>query len=131
MSDPRDPDDIWQRALDLPDEAELPGDTALAAVLLAHGSIMNGGVLNFVEEYDVTEVDAAVAGYRWLGIDPIAELLVEVREKVARVGGPKHPGKLERRSDKAYAKVIDDDSDLEDYFRRAFAERPDDFAPLG
>lgn len=124
-----DADAIWHRALDFPEEAVLAGDRALAAVLFAHGVVMNGGVLNFVEEYDVAEVDAAEVGYQWLGIDPVAELLVEVRAEVMRVGGPRNPGRLERKADKAYVKVISDDADLESYFLRRLAERPDDFAP--
>ncbi|WP_235738656.1 hypothetical protein [Nocardioides alcanivorans] len=59
----------------------------------------------------------------------VAELLGRVRQKVQRPGGPKKPGRLERRSDRAYAECIDEDGDLLRYLRHRLAERQEDFAP--
>ncbi len=125
-------DDIWDRALNVGEVSELtyPGDIAMARVLLAHGSVMNGGVLNYVEEYDATEVADAEAAYRWLGAGGVGDLIDRVRAKVATGLGLKQLETLERTADDAYGEVIGDDEALLDLLRVRLADFPDAFAPL-
>ena len=62
-------DAIWNRAaLEQGGPNPKPGDVALAALILAHGLVMNGGVHHAVACLTEDEIDAAVAGFSYLGI---------------------------------------------------------------
>jgi len=67
---------IWNRACEGAEaNGELrAGDRALAAVLLAHGIVMNGGVLHALQSMSPSERREAAAGYRFLTLPTLAEL---------------------------------------------------------
>ena len=67
---------VWNRAA-LEDGGPTPaeGDLALAALLRAHGVVMNGGVDHALEVLSAAELRAALAGYRYFGFEQIALLL--------------------------------------------------------
>jgi hypothetical protein len=67
---------IWNRAtLKSGGSVRCAGDTALAALLLAHGLIMNGGVEHALECMSQSELLAALAGYRYFGLERAAQAL--------------------------------------------------------
>ena len=70
-------DIIWNRAC-LQDVAGLEvGDRALAAMILAHGLVMNGGVLHAVEALDADQLAAAKEGFRYFGLARVEAFLAE------------------------------------------------------
>ncbi|GAB2882038.1 DMP19 family protein [Nocardioides pacificus] len=130
-----DAEDVWSRALDLDaheQESPRPGDIALASVLRIHGSIMNGGVLNAVEDvFTAEQLDAAEHGYRWFGLDEVADLLARTRVDVASGAlSERDLERLERRCDDAYATAVPDDAFLSDLLERRVADEPEAFAPF-
>jgi hypothetical protein len=71
-----DADLVWNRAaLENGGENPLDGDRALAALLLAHGLVMNGGVRHACSALDSEELRAAVSGYRFFGFKDVGSLL--------------------------------------------------------
>jgi hypothetical protein len=76
---------VWNRAChDWRLKNRAPGDRALAAVLLAHGCVMNGGVLHAVEEcLDQAQLDAAMSGYTYFGLAAVAEILSRAKHALA------------------------------------------------
>lgn len=132
-------DRIWDRALDAmwvwategrpgpgPD-VQWPGDVALHAVLLAHGVIMNGGVLHAVESLAPSQLVAAQHGYVWLGLTGVSDLLVEVAAQL----GSTDDESLEIRSDAVYAKLLpDDEASIETALRARVSSSPSAFAPV-
>ena len=69
---------VWNRAaLHRGGDSPRPGDSALAALLLAHGYAMNGGVAHAAECLGSDELRAACEGYAFFGLDDIARLLVD------------------------------------------------------
>ena len=67
---------VWNRAaLDSGGSNPRDGDQALAALLLAHGLVMNGGVRHACSSLGPEELHAAVSGYRFFGFEEIATLL--------------------------------------------------------
>jgi hypothetical protein len=142
---------VWNRALDdygLASSAS--GDHALAAMLLAHGLVMSGGVLDAVEIMDESQLAAAISGYRFFGFDQVAALLLRTKEILdAGTDDPKemerfavgpveivlletdeHLGDLEPQLDLEYQGYIPDDSALFERFERHLAAHPGDFAGL-
>jgi hypothetical protein len=126
------------------------GDHALAAMLLAHGLVMNGGVLDAVEIMDERQLAAAIAGYRFFGFDQVADLLSQTKEflkagtadpnelerftingvEVVLLEEDNHLGDLEPQLDLDYHGHIPDDSSLFKRFERHLATNPGDFACL-
>lgn len=129
------PDLIWQRAVDTPlaGAGSGTGDVALADVLLVHGTVMNGGLLHAAtESFSPEELDAAEAGFRWLGLGGAAEALAETRRAAREVGDDLAAAEeLEGRADAAYdAAVPDHDATLEQAMRARYAASPGSFAPV-
>jgi hypothetical protein len=140
---------IWNRALD-EYRGMIPtiGDRALSAMLLAHGLIMNGGVLNAVEIMNEERLVTAKRGYEYFGFSGVADLLtkaqVALRKKPAApeeldrytVGGVEvvlllednELDELEGKLDSEYATYIPDDSWLFERFMQRLAAYPSDFA---
>jgi hypothetical protein len=74
-------DRIWNRAaMQGGGDKPAAGDRALADALSFHSLAMNGGVLDAVERSD--NLTAVEDGFRWLGLDRIAELLASVRHAI-------------------------------------------------
>lgn len=124
---------IWDRALGFSESGvgKGPGDTALAAVLLAHGMVMNGGVLHAVEGLEPTELEQVIAGYRRLGAESTAQLFESVRAQLGEgaLDDPSRAEALEIESDRHYADAIADDEALEQMVRNDVARHPGDYDP--
>jgi len=120
-------DRIWNRACGGDPLRALPGDRALADLLLAHGLSMNGGVLHAVECLTGTQLSDAQAGFRFFGLDGAAALLSYAR-RIFEAGDDLESD--ERELDGAYARLIPSDSSLTDLFEKRWKSSPSDFAPL-
>lgn len=142
--DPRPPDDpgrrtdeVWHRALLPHPISDLPGDVAVHHALAFHGRVMNGGVLNAVEidleSGDGAAVDTVESAYRWLGLDAVADLVVEVRRAVTQGDTRRHraAARLESESNRVYDAAVPDDPALEAVLRRRVEESPASFSPGG
>lgn len=118
---------VWNRATEGGGPEPSDGDRALAAMLLAHGYVMNGGVLHAVECLAADELDAACRGYDRYGFEAIAKLL---RDAARIVHDDPLAETEEARLDASYAAVIPSDRTLVKAFEADFETRPDTYAPL-
>lgn len=130
-----DVDYIWDRALGFGDGGAVgtgPGDTALAAVLLAHGMVMNGGVLHAVEGLEPDELDAAIGGYRRLGAEATAQLLEEVRAQIddGALNDDARAEAHEGESNRSYEEAIADDAALQQLVQSDVDRNPGDYDPV-
>jgi len=121
-------DRVWNRAcMERGGTNPQPGDSALAALLQVHGLTMNGGVLHSVESLSLQELECAKSGYRFFGLDAVAELVARA-QAAAKVGQDLES--QEGLLNGEYAELIPDDSYLVSRFEEHFRTRPSDFAPL-
>ncbi len=98
---------IWDRACSDGLNYLLPGDRALAAILVFHGAVMNGGVLHAFDCISQSEAAAAELGYRYFGLDDVADLIKDVKT------GPKDNCDLdtwEVELNNRYSLFVSDDS---------------------
>lgn len=128
-------DRIWNRACDLEiDRSTLrDGDRALAALLLAHGAAMNGGVWDMLDCLDEQELEEALAGYEYFGLGALRGVFVEARaaldaydDDAEPADGAEHP---EAVADRKYAQLVPDDEHLSRVFVEMYRASPDRFAP--
>ncbi len=122
-----DADMIWNRACGEDPLRALPGDRALADLLRAQGLAMNGGVLHAVECLTSSELSAAVAGYRYYGLDEIASLLSRART-IFETGD--YLEIHEQELDRQYAAMIRSDCSLVERFENRLKSHPSEFASL-
>ena len=124
-------DRIWNRAA-MQGGGDKPavGDRALADALSFHSLTMSGGVLDAVERSD--NLTAVEDGFRWLGLDRIAELLASVRHdtEAGALDDEDRKETLEQEADERYNALLTSDADLEAAFRRCLEESPTAFAEL-
>src|SRR5471032_1067102 len=80
---PQDAATIWNRAVNHGQALTQRGDVALAALLVFHGEAMNGGVLSALDYRIAPEVDAAIRGYMYFGLDDVAAVIETGRVEVA------------------------------------------------
>ena len=120
---------VWNRACFHPEALSLPGDRALADMLLAHGYAMNGGVLHAVEDLEPGQLDAALSGYRYFGLTGAVELMEDVGRRIRQGLDDDALDRLESESDERYGEV-GTDAVLTEAFERRYSAHPDDFAPL-
>jgi hypothetical protein len=74
---------VWNRAaLESGGPHARPGDRALAALLLAHGLAMNGGVEHAIETMFSHEFAAAISGYEFFSMPQVARLLQRIAEEL-------------------------------------------------
>ena len=121
-------DRIWNRAaMQGGGEKPAAGDRALADAVSFHGLVMSGGVLDSVERSD--NLTAVEDGFRWLGLDRIAELLASVRHDIeaGALDDEDRMEVLEQEADERYNAVLTSDADLEAAFRRRLVESPTAF----
>jgi hypothetical protein len=118
---------IWNRACLGAQSFLLPGDRALAAMLVFHGAAMNGGVLDALECMAPEDVLAAELGYRYFGLDEIADLLNEAKS-IFKVDGDMDASEAE--FNRRYSLFVPDDSALIQRFELILQRTPSDFAPL-
>jgi len=124
------------------------GDRAATAMYSAHGLIMNGGVLNFVEITSDVQLEAAKAGYRFFGFDGIVDLLSRAKSLVDRAPVPPQnetrskselspdaqsvhesgSGQFETQFDSDYAIYVPDDCALQERYEQVRRVRPGEFA---
>ncbi|WP_150109972.1 hypothetical protein [Crystallibacter crystallopoietes] len=121
-------DDIWNRALDYDyDGPRAEGDRALHDLLLLDNMAQNGGLLHAVQGLEPHELTAAVAGYRWFGLDSLADGIESVAEEAPGATSLEQAEALEVRADDLY--FGEEGSDLIDpAFTNKLAEQPDAFA---
>ena len=118
---------IWNRACAGGGSDSRAGDRALAALLTAHGLTMNGGVLHVVECLTPSEMSDAQSGYRFFGLDAVADLLSHARRVFE---ADDDLASQEALLDQQYAALVPDDSSLVERFEKYWRENPSDFAPL-
>lgn len=118
---------IWNRACGGKASNLLAGDLALAAMLVAHGLTMNGGVLHAVDCLKPEDLADAEAGYRYFGLGAAADLLREAKT-ISEAGGALDL--LEAELDKRYRALIPSDSMLNERFEASLRWDPSGFAAL-
>jgi hypothetical protein len=129
---------IWNRAHQASEaDAELrAGDRALAAALLAHGIVMNGGVLHALQAMSPSERREAAAGYRFLALPTLAQLFemevpdVDLDEDDEDGEGESELDQLEAELNQKYWATASDDEALLRAFERKLMQEPGLFAPL-
>ncbi len=121
-----DIDKIWNRAAS--GDGGEQGDEALAALLLFHGTVMNGGLVNALEVLDEEQIASGVEGYRFFGFDDAAALIVETQVELEDDADPEE---LEESKDGEFFDLIDDDETVYEALERKLADDPAAFAPIG
>jgi hypothetical protein len=94
---------------------------------------MSGGLLDALERLDDTEMMAAVAGYRYFGLDSAASVVEAVAQEVAPIDPGASPDvldQLEPDADLRYATAVPDDSTIVRAFEVRLQRRPEEFAPI-
>jgi hypothetical protein len=125
-------DAIWNRACDVNVTASSPGDRALAALIVLHGLVMNGGVLHAVECHGTQELADAMAGYRFFEFDDVAILLTDAKSLTEAHDIYNLPDDFDSAYDdfdKRYVTLIRDDDALFARFAAYLLRNPSDFAP--
>jgi hypothetical protein len=118
-----DADLVWNRAaLDGGGSAPRTGDRALAALLLAHGLIMNGGVEHALDLLSPVETMAAIEAFKFFDMADVGDLLEQ-----AATGRFHHEAE---EGDERYAALVSDDEILAARFRHRYVSTPGAFAPL-
>jgi len=128
-----DADKVWNRAAEVElDEDAREGDRALHDALLFHGEAMSGGVLNGFEALEPEEVEAARAGFDWLGMPEAASLLAHAADVIdaTDLDDDEVADALESRLDNDYNALVPADRTLEEALRRRLDDDPDAFAPV-
>jgi hypothetical protein len=111
---------IWNRsALENGGSAARAGDHALAAMLLLHGMVMNGGIAHALESLSAEEYQSGVAAFRYFGLLRVASIL-------ERGSAKRDLGELEPQ----YGALVPDDTTLVQAFESRLHETPDAFAPI-
>lgn len=112
---------VWNRAaLEAGGTEPREGDRALAALLLAHGMIMNGGIQRALESLSTEELEAAIGGYQFYSLDDAARLLTEALNEGIDD---------EKEADERYAEAVPDDEAISARFRTVFAASRNVFSP--
>jgi hypothetical protein len=126
-------DVIWNRACARDATASSQGDRALAALLLLHGLVMNGGVLHAVKCLTPQELACAMSGYRYFGFDDVAVMLADAKSFVeAHDDLYSHDDieSIDADLDKRYLASIPSDNTLFARFAACLLRDPSQFAPL-
>jgi hypothetical protein len=123
---------IWNRACLDDVSALLAGDRALAAMILFHGLVMNGGVLHALEctEPEPEKFEAAMSGYRVFRLDHVADFLTVARSIAVDTLSDDDCDALEAKLYGRYREQIPDDSALAERFEAYHRDHPEQFAPL-
>lgn len=109
---------VWNRAaLESGGAEPREGDRALAALLLAHGLVMNGGVHHAVEVLSEDEIRAAISGFGFFSLAAVGRLFEEAKTLD------------EEAANQRYWALIPDDEAIDRRFRVVFLSSPDAFAP--
>lgn len=125
---------IWNRAaMERGGTSPRAGDRALADLLHFHNVSMNGGVLHGYEVRTEVEMAAAIAGYRYFGLDEAAaavEWLVGEASGVDLDTDSEAAERLEFEGDERYANAVPTDAALVAAFEHRYSAEPEAFAPV-
>ena len=115
---------IWNRAAcESGGSAPRAGDAALAAMLTAHGLVMNGGVFHAVELLGTDALQRSCAGYVFFGFEALAAVLLAA-------GSAEQNEEAESEADHAYWAHAPNDGVLYERFLKDFVSNPDQYAPM-
>lgn len=115
-------DAIWNRAsLDSGGPCPRAGDRALASLLLAHGLIMNGGLVHALDSLTQSEIASAIAGFEYFVFTAASAALKQLHDDSDDV---------EERLSRMYWAVVPNDETLDHALRQKLLASPDEFAPL-
>jgi hypothetical protein len=117
---------VWNRACYGGGEKPRQGDKHLSAILHFHGPAMNGGVMHAIEFCSRTEIQGAIAGYSYLGLDQAVSVIGKA-EQIMK--DEDDPGAFERELNAEYYAVAAD-AQLSARFLEKFEQEPGDFAPV-
>jgi hypothetical protein len=117
---------IWNRACSDPLRSR-PGDRALADMLLAHGLVMNGGVLHATECLSDEDLSDAISGFKFYGLDEVASVLLTGKEVLKMDTDIETE---EGRLDDQYTALVPDDNSLVARFERHFQLHPADYESI-
>jgi hypothetical protein len=95
---------------------------------------MNGGLLHSVENHSQGQIEQAIAGYRYFGLDDAAAVVESVARRAASLdldADDDSAERLEVHADESYAAVVPDDATLAASFEQLYEQRPEAFSPLG
>lgn len=120
-------DKIWNHACQGGGESPLPGDTALAGLLLFHGPAMNGGVLHAIECLSPEQLVSAQEGYKYFGYGGVADL-IGAGEEATRQGNAVEP--LQAAFDRRYSALVPNDEVLVKSFEQHYKQYPLEYSPL-
>ena len=113
---------VWNRAaLESGGGAARKGDLALAALLLVHGAICNGGGCDACETLSPDQLAAAGDAYAFFGLPKVAEVLC---------APPDASDDECEQADRDYWQLVPDDATLVARFEAVFAESRDLFADV-
>ncbi|GAA2673767.1 hypothetical protein [Actinoplanes palleronii] len=118
-------DDVYERAVDFGADGEVPAGTPIGTAHLSHvmrvyNSILGGGLGSAVAVVEPDEFERAVAGFRYLGLREIADLLARLVESYGR---PEH----DFREQRGLEELLSSGDPVSDAFATKAAEIPSDF----
>ena len=99
----------------------------LAALMYAHGLVMNGGVLHAVEIMEDTELADAMSAYKFYSLTAVADLLSRAKTQLRSLT---HIGRHEASLDAEYKTWIPSDARLSQLVDQHRADKASDFAPV-
>jgi len=114
---------VWNRAaVESGGQTPREGDSALAAVLEAHGYVMNGGVLHAVECLGPERLRVCCDAYNYFGLHEIASVF----DAAAKAG---ETDETEDAFNNAYWAQAQDDEAIVERFEKDISAHPERYAP--
>lgn len=98
----------------------------LSGLLQAHGLAMNGGVLHAAECLSDSEMQDALDGYSYLGLESAAEIFARGKKLLQ---SNQDPEPYEMALDEDYQKLVFDDEFIFSTFKKHFLSNPTAYAP--
>lgn len=91
---------------------------------------MNGGALDPIERASEGDLARAMAGFRWLRLEPVADLLASVRTDIdsGALNDPERTDALEPAADSRYQALLSSDEALPAAFSHRLVDDPHAFS---
>ena len=91
---------------------------------------MNGGALDAIERASEGDLARAMAGFRWLRLEPVADLLASVRTDIdsGALNDPERTDALEPAADSRYQALLSSDEALLAAFSHRLVDDPHAFS---